>query len=224
MREFKQLDIYIDESGNFANFSKDNPLFVISFVMVEDSFDNHTPITKYKNNLENLVGGEHFVHVGNLIRGEKPYENMLREERWKLFYALYLFASFAKYNVLSPSIIKSESDEVYTSIAKSLIDMIDEHILYFKKFDSIILHYDFGQGSLAGIITTVFLTKLNNCRIIKTTQNQTPFLQLADLFAYFELLKYKVIRGYLTKSETKFFGGLKNLKVNYLKNFNDKYL
>ena len=48
-------------------------------------------------------------------------------------------------------------------------------------------------------------------------------MQIADLFAYIELLKYKVNKGYLTRIESQFFGGIRNLKHNYLKPFEKKF-
>ena len=86
------------------------------------------------------------------------------------------------------------------------------------------MHYDFGQWALAGIIATSFISSFSDCSIIKTSQSQNPFMQLADLFSYVELLKYKIQKGYLTKSETAFFGGIKNLKANYIKTLEDKYI
>ena len=110
------------------------------------------------------------------------------------------------------------------SIAKALLNTIDESSNCLNKYDEIVLHYDYGQGALTGIITTAFLFKFPNCKIIKTSQSQNPYMQLADLFAYFELLKYKISKRYLTKSETRFFGGIRNLKDNYINKLEDKYL
>lgn len=149
---------------------------------------------------------------------------MLREERWKLFYTLFLLALNAKYNVLNSTIIKSSTeDKTLTLIAKSIMNKLEENKKYLKKY-KLVLHYDFGQGPLAGIITTSFISVFPNCEIIKTNQSENPFMQVADLFAYIQLLKYKIGKGYLTKSETKFFGGIKNLKNNYIKALDKKYL
>ena len=87
----KQLDIYIDESGDFSVFTKQNPLYSVAFIMVKKDDDNDSAINRFDNYLDNLFGGDHFVHVGNLVRAEKPYEDMNREERWHLFYTLFLF-------------------------------------------------------------------------------------------------------------------------------------
>ena len=67
----KQLDIYIDESGNFDNYSKHNLIYSVAFVLVDSRVNNVKPITLFENKLSNIVGGEHFVHTGNLVRKEK---------------------------------------------------------------------------------------------------------------------------------------------------------
>ena len=97
MKKKKQLDIYIDESGDFSFFTKENPLYSVAFIMVEKDDDNDSAISKFNKHLDNLFGGDHFVHVGNLVRAEKPYADMNREERWRLFYTLFLLARHARY-------------------------------------------------------------------------------------------------------------------------------
>lgn len=67
MKKIKQLDIYIDESGDFSPASKENPLYSIAFVLVEKENNNENAINKFYNFLSSLFGGGHFVHVGNLI-------------------------------------------------------------------------------------------------------------------------------------------------------------
>ncbi len=225
MKKQKELHVYIDESGDFSPYSKENPLYAVSFVFVDPSEDNKKTINHFNLNLERLIGGNHFVHVGNLVRGEKPYEHIFREERVKLFYALYLFSYFAKYKVIVSSLLKdTKADLTRKSISELIINNVDKIESFLKKYQSIILHYDFGQERLADIITTAFVFKYPNCKMIKTKQSESPFMQIADLFAYFELLKYKVSKGFITKSERNFFGNLKNIKNSYLKNIADKYL
>ena len=220
----KQLDIFIDESGDFSLFSEKNPIYSVAFVMVSNQDDNTSPINKFNNYLDKLFGGEHFVHVGNLVRGEKPYKGMLREERWNLFYTLFLLAKYSKYEVSVPTIIKSNSEEnTLSSLAKAIIEMIDCNYETLKK-NKLVIHYDFGQGILAGLITSSFLSRFPDSIVVKTTQAQDPFMQIADLFAYFKLLQYKIDKGYLTNSENRFFGGISNLKKNYLKTLDKKYL
>ena len=65
-KSIRQLDIYIDESGNFDNYSKHNLIYSVAFVMVDSSDNNDKPISIFESKLSNIVGGDHFVHTGNL--------------------------------------------------------------------------------------------------------------------------------------------------------------
>ena len=54
-----QLDIYIDESGNFDDFGKHNLIYSVSFVMV-DSADieiNNKQINLFQTKISKIVGG-----------------------------------------------------------------------------------------------------------------------------------------------------------------------
>ena len=193
--------------------------------MVESQEDNTHAVNVYNSNLEKLSGGEHFVHVGNLVRGEEPYKEMLRENRQKLFYALFLLARFAKFNVLCATSIKKETKEqIFETIADSIIDLVNGNAKYFAKYNEIILHYDHGQHLLSGVLLSSFKSKFRNTKLINTPQTGEPFMQAADLFAYFELLKYKIENYHLSKSEIAFFGHGKKIKRDYFSLLDCKYL
>ena len=225
MKKVKRLDIYIDESGDFSSFSPDNSVYSVAFILVDYNDDNTISLNKFKTRLSSLLKGDHFVHVGNLVRGEKPYEDLKREERWKLFYCLYLFAYHSKYQTIVPFIVKPDTkEEMIISVSKIILSYINQISLYLNNYTEIFLHYDFGQNILGGIIATSFSSQFSNSKVIKTSQSENPFMQVADLFAFLELLRYKMAKGYLSPSENRFFGGMKNLNKNYLKSLEDKYL
>ena len=49
-------------------------------------------------------------------------------------------------------------------------------------------------------------------------------MQVADLFSYFELVKYKIQRACLSKYEISFFGMPRKIKKDYMKQLEDKFL
>lgn len=225
MKRTKKLDIFIDESGNFSQFIHTNPLFCVAFVLVDNNSDNSGAIEKLFSYLDNLLAGEHFVHVGNLVRGEQPYTNMQRQERWRLFYTLYLFSKHALFNVATSSIVKKETDtDTTTLIVNSILSLVDNLGYTLNKYDELVLHYDYGQATLADIIIAAFKSNYSKTMMVKTKQDDSPFMQVADLYAYFELIRYKVSKGYLSNSETKFFGGIKLLKHEFIKNLERKQI
>ena len=221
----KQLDIYIDESGNFDSYSKHNLIYSVAFVMV-DSLDkemNDKQVAIFENKLSNIVSGDHFVHVGNLVRGEKPYKGTLLGERQDLFYILFLLAKYSRFKVVCSIAEKKEmNNEIYEGITDSVIATVKELENYLSAYDKVIVHYDNGQGFLKGILLTAFRMFFKHTVIVKTLQQENAFMQIADLYSYFELIKYKIQKAGLSKYEIDFFGEARKIKKDYLKQLDDK--
>ena len=204
----KQLDIYIDESGNFDSYSKHNLIYSVAFVMVDltDKEMNDKQVAIFESKLSNIVGGDHFVHVGNLVRGEKPYEETLLKERQDLFYILFLLAKYSKFKVACSIAEKKEiNNEIYEGITDSVIATVKGLGNYLSKFDKVIVHYDNGQDFLKGALLTAFRMFSKKVVIVKTLQQENAYMQVADLFSYFELIKYKIQKA-----------GLANTRLNSL--------
>lgn len=223
----KQLDIYIDESGNFDSYSKHNLIYSVSFVMVDltDKETNDKQVAIFESKLSNIVGGDHFVHVGNLVRGEKPYEETLMKERQDLFYILFLLAKYSKFKVVCSIAEKKEiNNEIYEGITDSVIATVKGLGNYLSKFDKVIVHYDNGQDFLKGALLTAFRMFSKNVVTVKTLQQDNAYMQVADLFSYFELIKYKIQKAGLSKYEIKFFGETRKIKKDYLKQIEEKFI
>lgn len=192
--------------------------------MEDEKLSKH-PLDIFKSQLKNNEGGDHFVHTGNLVRGEVPYKGMLREKRIDLFYILFLLAKYAKYSVCCSNVIKKGHDgELDEIISDKIYETIMEHDAYFSKFDKIIIHYDNGQDTLKGLLISSFRNKYKNVSFVKTLQGDSAFMQIADLFSYFELLKHKIKLNNLTKSEVAFFGPARKIRKNYLEQLKDKFI
>lgn len=226
-KQTKQLDIYIDESGNFDEYNKHNLIYSVAFIMVDadDNEINEKQIAIFESKLSNIISGDHFVHVGNLVRGEKPYEETLLRERQDLFYILFLLAKYSKYKVTcSVAEKKIIANEIYEGITDSVITSIKQLENYLNKYDKVIVHYDNGQDFLKGVLLSSFMMVSKNVTIVKTLQQENAFMQVADLFSYFELIKYKICKAGLSKYEVSFFGESRKIKKDYLKQLVDKFL
>ena len=228
MIKFKnQLDIYIDESGNFDNYSKSNLIYTVSFILVDscNSRLNDRQLNLFKNKLSKIIAGNHFVHVGNLVRGEKPYKGVLIKERQSLFYLLFLLAKYSRYKVTCSVIEKKITDnDIQNRIKGSVSNTIKDLSSYLSNYSTIIVHYDNGQSFIKNVLDESFSLLPNNILIVKTLQQENPFMQVADLYCYLELIKYKITRGLLSKHETNFFGQSRKIKKNYLKQLEDKFI
>lgn len=224
-KQLKQLDIYIDESGNLDSYSKHNLIYSVAFVMVDNSVNNTRPLSIFENKLLSIVGGEHFVHTGNLVRGEKPYRDMLVGERQDLFYILFLLSKHSQYKVLCSITEKKKlSNEIYGGIRDSVFETIKRMESYISDYDIIIVHYDNGQEFLKEILLSAFKAIPKKIKMVKTLQQNNPFMQVADLYSFLELIKYKIAKSGLSKQEKAFFGSPRKIKKDYLSQLKGKYL
>ena len=219
MKSKKELDIYVDETGDESQYSKANPLYIVSFVCVENVKLNDFAVDCLKNKLSSLKGGDSFVHTGSLVRNEEPYKDLLREDREKLFGALFFFArktNFLFFNAVLDKKVHQEKP-LGERVGDVIADAIRERKKYFDKFDVVRLHYDGGQDFLRGIFTATVKYVFNKGSYVSTSQKETPFMQLADMVGFMELLWFKANNGTLTKSDEKFFGKKQKIYKDYLK-------
>ena len=194
-------------------------------VDLADKEMNDKQVAIFESKLSNIVGGDHFVHVGNLVRGEKPYKETLLKEKQDLFYILFLLAKYSKFKVACSIAKKKEiNNEIYEGITDSVIATVKGLGNYLSKFDKVIVHYDNGQDFLKGALLTAFRMFSKNVVIVKTLQQENVYMQVADLFSYFELIKYKIQKAGLSKYEIKFFGETRKIKKDYLKQLEEKYI
>lgn len=222
------MHIHFDEAGDESPYSRENPIYAVPFVAVEETSENDYPLKTFFLQLSRMEGGDHFVHVGNLVRNEKPYQGMDPKKRQDLFYVLFLLAKYAKYRFCCAVVEKSHRTVREYGLDSALFDaiseQIEEHIDYFAAFDSVILHYDGGQQMLRGVLIAAFRAKGIPAIMEKTFQTDDPFMQIADLLGELELLRYKAKSGTLTKSERAFFGQWGKIKKDYIKQLKNKRL
>lgn len=212
----------MDESGDFGPYSKHSPAYCFSFVFVTPESDFIQEERKYRQRVARLTGGDHFVHVGNLVRAEEPYEGLLRESRADLFGSLLFFyirsgLNCARYRVRKDGIESNDGVELSIRISLELGKWISRHLEYLSSFDEIELFYDYGQPNLVRAISSCFAANGFAIRIAKTTQEECTLLQVADMLCNVELLQYKIEEGHLTHSDVAFFGLTRKIKKDLIK-------
>ncbi len=217
-----ELNIYLDESGDFGPFEPHSPLYLFSFVFEEPSSSFDCEEKRFQKRVSRLSGGDHFIHVGNLVRAEPPYEKMLREARTDLFSALYFFylhsgLRFACIRVRKEGVEGNDGVELTLRIAESLGQWINRNLGFLQSFDSIKIHYDFGQPNLIRAVLASFAANGFKPVIIRQRQDQSILLQTADLICNIELLSFKSDQGKLSHSDIAFFGQKRKIKKDLIK-------
>ena len=124
----RKLHVYADELGDEGPYSEHSPIYSLSLLFVDESADRGKNLRPLKGAIRKY-GGDHFVHCGNLIRGEEPYDGVLREDRQALFYALVTYAGGLDFSFKVARVQKTEftspsslEQELLEKIAKILAD------------------------------------------------------------------------------------------------------
>ena len=215
-----ELSIFIDESGDFGEYSYHSPYYIISMVFHEQSIDISKPLISLSDQLRAIGYPEHCIHTGPIIRREKEYTFETIEKRRKILNFMALFIKHADIKYQCFSIEKkhiTDSVEAVGKLSKQIAFFINNHFSSLLSFEIIKLYYDNGQTEVSKLLSTVFNALLPRIEIKKVIPSDYRLFQAADYICSFELIKLKMKTNCLSASELEFFGNTRDLKKNYLK-------
>lgn len=222
----KELSIFVDESGDFGEYTQHAPYYIITMVFHDQSNDISSDIIKLNKALRQIgYGDEQAVHTEPLIRREHPYQYFQPNERRAIFSKLYYFTLNCEIKYKSFVFRKAEYENSFkleARMARELSQFIRENLSYFQGFEKVILYYDNGQHELNRILNTVLATQLADYDVRKVIPNEYRLFQVADLICTLELLKVKVECGKLSNSEERIFHSVRDLKKDFLKGIHKK--
>lgn len=222
----KELSIFVDESGDFGDYEKHAPYYIVTLVLHNQDKDIKDELKKLDIALDHLGYTEkQAIHTAPLIRREIPYENFQPNERRAIFSKLYYFALNCDITYKTFIFKKSEYDNIFrleARIARELSQFIRDNKEFFYGFDSVILYYDNGQHELNKILNMVLATELSAYDIRKVLPNEYRLFQVADLICTLELLELKIQSGVMTRSEELLFHSKRDLKKDFLKGIHKK--
>ena len=226
MKREKILSVLIDESGDFGRIDKHDPFYHVVMVLHEQDKNITGMVNALESKLQNWGYDNHYIHVGPLIRRERPYVNDLRENRKSLFNALFHFTRNAPINYIGVIMDKRKSNEdsgiCYIGVlTKLIVAELRAKSDYFKQFDKIIVYYDYGQDELARILVSVFNALFVNVEFRNDKPTEKTLLQVADLLCTVQMIS---VKDTLTKSEIDFFHSKNEFRKNILKQIDKKRL
>lgn len=216
----KELSIFIDESGDWGEYEKHCPYYIVTMVMHDQSKDIEKEIRHLEEHLRFIGCENHCIHAGPIIRGEHQYRYYEPEMRRNLLKDMMYFIRQVDINVDSVYFEKrkvSDNIEATGKLAKNLSKYIREHYDFFNAYDVIKVYYDKGQIELNVILATVFNTLLDNVEFKKVHPEDYRLFQVADLACTLKLIELKKENYSLSSSEIHFFEDERTLIKNYLK-------
>ena len=84
-----ELSIFVDESGDFGDYSKHSPYYVLSMVLHDQSIDISKQLNNLNNRLSNMKYDIHAIHTEPLIRSEENYFGISANYRRSILFELY---------------------------------------------------------------------------------------------------------------------------------------
>ena len=216
----KELSIFIDESGDFGEYSAHSPYYIITMVFHEQQEDITPDILKLNKKLSYLGLDNLCIHTGPIIRKEEIYSEMDISERRNIFNKMVAFIRQINIKYKCFSIEKkhiSNYAESAEKLSKQIASFIKSNYETFLSFDVIKLYYDNGQNEVTRILSSVFNALLPTYIFRKVMPAEYKLFQVADLLCTMELIRLKLDNNLLSKSELLFFGNKRDLKKNYLK-------
>lgn len=216
----KELSIFIDESGDFGEYSPHSPYYIITMIMHVQNVNINQNLKQLEYELSMLGFPKHCVHTGPIIRQEEEYRHIDIQTRRKIFNKMIAFVRQLDIQYKSFHIEKkqiNDSVEAIGKLAKLISNFIKANYIEFLSYTSIKIYYDNGQTEVSKILRSVFHMLLQNVEFRKVIPSNYRLFQVADLICTFELLRLKSEQHNLSKSELLFFDTERNLKKNYLK-------
>lgn len=221
----KELSIFIDESGDFGEYSFHAPFYIVTMVFHDQTNDISSDVNAFERELSYLGLTNHCIHTGPIVRMEEEYKNMYASDRKRILNKMVAFIRNLDISYHCFMLEKKQVGDVVEAtgrLAKEIALYIKEHYQQYLDYDVIKVYYDNGQVELSKALSFVLNALLPNVEFRKVIPADYRLFQVADAICTFELLALKKERKLLSKSELKFFGSEMALKKDYLRHIQKK--
>lgn len=226
----KTLSVFVDESGNFGLPDRVSRYYVVGLVFHDQRSSVDSAVADLDLALRDLHLPHHVFHAGPLVRREKGYEFMDGRLRRRIFSTMMAFARKIDFKYFCLSVDKnyvSSREQIFERLERQFTSFLDRHSDELAAFDVLKVYYDCGQSDVTRLLHRAVSSRLGPR--VAFAQGVEPrrykLFQLADLICSLRLLEMKLESGeHLTESETRFFGGVRDLKRNVLKKIKIKEL
>ncbi|MBR3553278.1 MAG: DUF3800 domain-containing protein [Clostridia bacterium] len=215
------LSIFVDESGDFGPYEKHAPFYLFTLVFHDQNQSINEQVTRLEAQITEMnLSKTHCFHTGPIIRREEEYLYLDVSQRRRYLNRILTFAKscgivYQTFVVDKKQI--TDTVDLTAALAKQLSRFVIEHLPFFQYYDQVIVYYDNGQIELSKILASVFSTLLTNVSFRRVFPAEYRLFQVADFLCTMELISLKLDDNMLSKSEMQFFGSIRDLKKNYIK-------
>ncbi len=216
----KELSIFIDESGDFGEYNRISPYYIVTMVFHDQDNDISDCLSSLEQELSYLGYAHHCLHAGPIIRMESEYKNEDIVLRRKLLMKLMGFIRKIKVKHRSFYIEKKHVEDITDAtgkISKQIAAWMKNNYETLLSYDIVKIYYDNGQVELSRILASVFNALLPSVETKKVIPSDYRLFQVADFICTMKLTELKIENHTMSVQEQRFFGGEDGVKKNYLK-------
>ena len=224
----KDISVFVDESDSFAPDANSSRYYLICLVLHDQEADISEAVSSLEDSLDSMgLGRDHCIHAGPLVRREKEYVDLRREERRRIFARMMSFIRKADFLYKCFAL-----DKKFLSGATAVHDLLLQHLVRFlidnsgslNTYSRIKIYYDDGQPQIKALLHEAFAIYAARTEFVADVQPERYRLfQVADVLCTLELARLKLQAGErLSSSEFEFFNGIQGLRKNYLKPISSK--
>lgn len=219
----KVLSVFVDESGKFQYPDSDSRFYIVGLVFHDQGFDVGDLVSRLDADWLRMGPANFCFHAGPLIRGEKGYKFMMREQRAAIFARMMLFArqmDFSYHCLLVDKKFVTSVRQIVQELQTQLSGFLNSSALDADEFEGIKVYYDCGQAPITNLLHDTFEARLGTR--VEFAQAVRPekykLFQLADLVCSVKLVEAKLSVGVkMTVDECRFFRGPRIFKHDILR-------
>ena len=112
-----ELSVFVDESGDFGEYEKHAPYYIITLVMHNQAYDIEKELEHLESELSALGYPNHCVHTGPIIRGEQEYRYVDISVRQKIMKRMMTFTRNVNVRYKSCYIEKRKTNDSLEAVA-----------------------------------------------------------------------------------------------------------
>ena len=203
-------EIFIDESGDFGQFDKNCPYYIVTLVR----HDSDAPVITHIGDLEYRLAMLGFkdlpIHTSPAIRGEDAYYGIDLKTRRKILSCFSFFMRKCPLSYKTIVVEKSPSmstDDLSSAISKAIDDFLADAGGV----------YDRGQPQLAKILSDSFASRALPVRHFKSLPVYARLVQAADFACTIERIGMRLSSGAgFARPEMIFFGTERRFRKEWL--------
>ena len=219
----QDLSIFVDESGNTGALPYNSRYYMICLIFHEQRYDLTTEIEEIDRKFREYETIDCF-HTAPLIHSEGNFSEYSLSQRQKIMRTFYTFFRSNKLMHKEFYVDKKNLNvnNIYTRLEMALRSFLIENLDYFLEFTNIKIYYDDGQAIVKELLVNVFNDIFQNIIFRKVKPKDYRLFQTADLVCSLKWLDIKSQTKSLSKTESLFFGGKRNIIKKYIKSLNEK--